>query len=71
MEVLDLGPTQAEAIEINAGLPEEPTARADGIYTGVLFSELDLPTLDAAARSAPTSRSRSPARCSDSYDPTT
>ncbi len=50
MEVLGLGTTQADAIEINAALPEEPTARADAIYTGVLFSELDLPTLDEASR---------------------
>lgn len=49
-EVLGLGPTQAEAIGINAVLLEEPTARADEIYTGVLFSALDLPTLDADAR---------------------
>lgn len=49
-EVLGLGPTQADAIEINAGLTEEPTARADAIYTGVLFSALDLQTLDDAAR---------------------
>jgi cytoplasmic iron level regulating protein YaaA (DUF328/UPF0246 family) len=50
MEVLGLGTTQADAIEINARLPEEPTARADAIYTGVLFSELDLPSLDEASR---------------------
>jgi cytoplasmic iron level regulating protein YaaA (DUF328/UPF0246 family) len=50
MDVLGLGTTQAEAIAINAVLPEEPTARADAIYTGVLFSELDLPSLDPAAR---------------------
>ncbi|MFI5425805.1 YaaA family protein [Aeromicrobium sp. UC242_57] len=50
-EVLGLGPTQADAIEINAGLTDEPTTRADAIYTGVLFSALDLPTLDASARS--------------------
>ncbi|WP_456697570.1 YaaA family protein [Aeromicrobium sp. P5_D10] len=50
-EVLGLGPTQADAIEINAGLTAEPTARADAIYTGVLFSALDLQTLDIAARS--------------------
>jgi cytoplasmic iron level regulating protein YaaA (DUF328/UPF0246 family) len=51
MQVLDLGPTQADAIEINAGLDQEPTARADAIYTGVLFSALDLASLDAASRS--------------------
>lgn len=50
MEVLGLGTTQADAIAINAVLPEEPTARADAIYTGVLFSELDLPSLDEASR---------------------
>lgn len=49
-EVLGLGPTQAEAIEVNAGLVDEPAARADEIYTGVLFSALDLRSLDAAAR---------------------
>jgi cytoplasmic iron level regulating protein YaaA (DUF328/UPF0246 family) len=51
MQVLDLGPTQADAIEINAGLDHEPTARADAIYSGVLFSALDLASLDAASRS--------------------
>ena len=49
-EVLGLGTTQADAIAINAALPEEPTARADEIYTGVLFGELDLPSLDEASR---------------------
>ncbi len=51
MQALDLGPTQAEAIEINAGLADEPTARADEVYTGVLFASLDLPSLDATSRS--------------------
>ena len=50
MKALDLGPTQADAIEINAHLAEEPTARADEIYTGVLFANLDLASLDAASR---------------------
>ncbi|KQV76169.1 hypothetical protein ASC61_14815 [Aeromicrobium sp. Root344] len=50
MEVLGLGTTQAEAIAVNAMLLDEPTARADEIYTGVLFSELDLPSLDDASR---------------------
>lgn len=50
MDVLGLGTTQAEAITINSALPEEPTARADEIYTGVLFSELDLASLDEASR---------------------
>lgn len=50
MQTLDLGPTQAAAIATNAVLEQEPTARADAIYTGVLFSTLDLPSLDAASR---------------------
>jgi cytoplasmic iron level regulating protein YaaA (DUF328/UPF0246 family) len=50
MLTLDLGPTQAGALAINAVLDQEPTARADEVYTGVLFSTLDLPTLDPASR---------------------
>ena len=50
MQTLGLGPTQSEAIEINARLADEPTARADAIYTGVLFSALSLATLDDASR---------------------
>ncbi|MDX6276328.1 MAG: uncharacterized protein QOJ72_456 [Nocardioidaceae bacterium] len=50
MSTLDLGPTQASAIEVNAVLDQEPTARADAVYTGVLFSALDLASLDAASR---------------------
>ncbi|MET0767739.1 MAG: peroxide stress protein YaaA [Aeromicrobium sp.] len=49
-EVLGLGPTQAEAIGVNAGLADEPAARADEIYTGVLFSALDLSSLDDSSR---------------------
>jgi hypothetical protein len=49
-EVLGLGPTQSDAIAVNAVLPDEPTARADAVYTGVLFTALDPATLDADAR---------------------
>ena len=49
-EVLELGPTQAAAIDTNAVLTEEPTAPADAVYTGVLFSALDLASLDDASR---------------------
>ncbi|TSD62804.1 YaaA family protein [Aeromicrobium piscarium] len=41
MEVLGLGATQAEAVARNSALLEEPTARADTVYTGVLFEHLD------------------------------
>lgn len=51
MLTLDLGPTQAGALATNAVLDQEPTARADAVYTGVLFSTLDLTTLDPASRS--------------------
>jgi cytoplasmic iron level regulating protein YaaA (DUF328/UPF0246 family) len=50
LQVLDLGPTQATEVARNARLCEAPTARADRIYTGVLYDALGLPDLDAAAR---------------------
>lgn len=49
-EVLGLGPTQADALAVDAALATEPAARADAVYTGVLFSALDLPSLDQDAR---------------------
>jgi cytoplasmic iron level regulating protein YaaA (DUF328/UPF0246 family) len=48
--VLGLGPTQADQVVRNAGLLAAPSARADRIYTGVLYDALDLGSLDAAAR---------------------
>ena len=50
MQVLGLGPTQAEDVRRNAHLLTAPTTRADATYTGVLYEALDLATLDAAAR---------------------
>ena len=50
MKVLGLGPTQSEDVRRNADLRTAPTARADSVYTGVLYESLDLATLDAAAR---------------------
>jgi hypothetical protein len=47
---LGLGPTQAHHIEQNVGLRAAPTARADRIYTGVLYDALDLGSLTGAAR---------------------
>ncbi|WP_370619027.1 YaaA family protein [Mumia sp. Pv 4-285] len=49
-DVLGLGPTQADAIDRDAALWTQPTARADAVYDGVLYAALDLDTLDAAAR---------------------
>ncbi|RNL78932.1 peroxide stress protein YaaA [Nocardioides marmorisolisilvae] len=47
---LGLGPTQAHHLDGNTLLHEAPTARADKIYTGVLYDALDLATLTGAAR---------------------
>ncbi|TXJ04889.1 MAG: peroxide stress protein YaaA [Aeromicrobium sp.] len=49
-EVLGLGPKLHGELEHNRNLPHAPTARADEIYTGVLFGELDPASLDPAAR---------------------
>lgn len=48
--VLGLGPTQHEEVRRNAALLTAPAARADRIYTGVLYDALDLASLDGAAR---------------------
>ncbi len=55
-EVLGLGPTQTELVERNADLLQAPTARADGIYTGVLYDALGLARLSGAAKRRATSR---------------
>ncbi len=49
-EVLGLGPTQADAIEADRRLWELPCSPAGEVYTGVLFGELDLASLDTEAR---------------------
>jgi len=48
--VLGLGPTQTDEVARNAGLSRAPTARADAVYSGVLYEALDLPSLDPASR---------------------
>jgi uncharacterized protein len=50
LHVLGLGARQADEVERDASLKNAPTARADRIYTGVLYDALDLPGLDPAAR---------------------
>jgi uncharacterized protein len=47
---LGLGPTQTGQVARNAGLLTAPTARADRIYTGVLYDAMGLDSLDPAAR---------------------
>ena len=48
--VLGLGPTQADEVARNADLATAPTARADQVYSGVLYEALGLASLDAATR---------------------
>jgi uncharacterized protein len=48
--VLGLGKTQTDAVSANAGLRRAPTARADLVYSGVLYDALDVSSLDAGAR---------------------
>jgi cytoplasmic iron level regulating protein YaaA (DUF328/UPF0246 family) len=53
--VLGLGRTQLDQVSVDAALREAPTARADQVYSGVLYEALDLPTLESAARRRATS----------------
>ncbi|TNM48306.1 peroxide stress protein YaaA [Nocardioides albidus] len=55
-EVLGLSPGQADLVQRNAALTAAPTARADRIYTGVLYDALDVATLSAAAKRRATAR---------------
>jgi hypothetical protein len=47
---LGIGSTQQDLIDRNAALREAPTARADRVYTGVLYDALDAGSLSAAAK---------------------
>ncbi|QIK76064.1 peroxide stress protein YaaA [Nocardioides piscis] len=49
-EVLGLGGTQSALVDLDAALRTAPTARAETIYTGVLYDALGLTTLTTAAR---------------------
>jgi cytoplasmic iron level regulating protein YaaA (DUF328/UPF0246 family) len=51
---LGLGPTQAGLVEANADLLSAPTARADRVYSGVLYDALGLATLEGPARTRAT-----------------
>ena len=53
---LGLGRTQQELALANADLRDAPTARADRIYTGVLYDALDFAGLSSAARRRAASR---------------
>jgi cytoplasmic iron level regulating protein YaaA (DUF328/UPF0246 family) len=53
--VLGLGTTQTADVAANARLSAAPTARADAVYSGVLYEALGLATLTGAARRRATS----------------
>lgn len=53
---LGVGSTQLDLVDLNAALRTAPTARADAIYTGVLYDALGLATLSAAAKRRATAR---------------
>jgi cytoplasmic iron level regulating protein YaaA (DUF328/UPF0246 family) len=53
--VLGLGPTQIDAVLADARLTSAPTARADTVYSGVLYEALDIDTLGASSRRRATS----------------
>ena len=55
-KTLGLGGTQLDLVTLNRGLRESPTARADQVYTGVLYDALDVATLSTAARRRATRR---------------
>ncbi len=52
---LGLGGTQFGELDRNAALGHAPTARADRVYTGVLYEALDPASLEGAARRRATS----------------
>lgn len=54
-EVLGLGRTQTDQVHADQRLQLAPAARADRVYTGVLYEALDLRSLDAPARRRATS----------------
>ena len=55
-KTLGIGSTQLDLVALNRGLPTNPTARADQVYSGVLYDALDVATLSTAARRRATGR---------------
>ena len=55
-DLLGVGHTQLDLLERNRTLREAPTARADRVYTGVLYDALGFDSLSPAARRRATSR---------------
>jgi len=55
-QVLDVPKSQLDLVGLNARLRTSPTARADQVYSGVLYDALSPATLSPAARRRATSR---------------
>ena len=49
-KTLGIGTTQLDLVELNRGLRSNPTARADQVYTGVVYDALDFATLSTGAK---------------------
>jgi cytoplasmic iron level regulating protein YaaA (DUF328/UPF0246 family) len=56
--VLEVPKTRLDLVELNASLRTAPAARADTVYSGVLYDALGLATLSSAARRRATARLR-------------
>jgi cytoplasmic iron level regulating protein YaaA (DUF328/UPF0246 family) len=55
-KTLGLGPSQLGLVALNRSLRSAPTARADRVYSGVLYDALDVANLSAAAKRRATAR---------------
>jgi cytoplasmic iron level regulating protein YaaA (DUF328/UPF0246 family) len=55
-KTLGIGGTQGDLIDLNRRLRTAPTARADQVYSGVLYDALDVATLTPAAKRRATAR---------------
>ena len=55
-KTLGIGSTQLDLVDLNRSLRTSPTARADQVYSGVLYDALDVATLSTAARRRATAR---------------
>jgi cytoplasmic iron level regulating protein YaaA (DUF328/UPF0246 family) len=55
-KTLGLGGTQTDLLHLNRTLRSSPTARADQVYSGVLYDALDVATLSPAGKRRATAR---------------
>jgi hypothetical protein len=55
-KTLGLGPSQLDLVDLDRAVRSAPTARADRVYSGVLYDALDVATLGAAAKRRATAR---------------